>query len=55
MSKKKKEKERCNSLIDKLRDEEKKQQDHVQLVMARLKHEKDTWFISSLYSFAFCF
>lgn len=44
-SKKKKDKERCTSLIDKLNDEEKRQSDHVQRVMARLKHEKDSWFL----------
>ncbi|XP_029643856.1 THO complex subunit 2 [Octopus sinensis] len=44
-SKKKKDKERCTSLIEKLMDEEKKQSDHVQRVMARLKHDKDSWFL----------
>ncbi|XP_064608579.1 THO complex subunit 2-like isoform X2 [Liolophura sinensis] len=44
--KKKKEKERCTSLKDKLQEEEKRQNDHVGRVMARLKHEKDTWFLS---------
>ena len=48
-SKKKKEKDRCNQLIDKLMDEEKKQNEHVQRVMARLKNEKDRWFVSSKY------
>ena len=46
-SKRKKEKERCNQLIDKLKDEEKKQGEHVQRVMARLKNQKDHWFVSS--------
>ena len=46
-SKKKKDKERCTSLIEKLIDEEKRQTDHVQRVMARLKHEKDSWFLCS--------
>uniref|UniRef100_UPI00358DF603 THO complex subunit 2 isoform X2 n=1 Tax=Myxine glutinosa TaxID=7769 RepID=UPI00358DF603 len=45
MNKKKKEKERCMALIDKLRDEEKKQQDHTLRVFARLKQEKDSWFL----------
>ncbi|KAK7500593.1 hypothetical protein BaRGS_00008168 [Batillaria attramentaria] len=43
-SKKKKERERCNQLIDKLTDEEKKQQEHVAQVMARLKKEREAWF-----------
>ena len=30
-------------------DEEKKQNEHVQRVMARLKNEKDRWFVSSKY------
>jgi len=46
-SKKKKEKERCTAVIDKLLDEEKRQHEHVRVVMARLKSEKDTWFPSS--------
>lgn len=29
---------------DKLAEEEKKQQDHVKLVMARLEKDKETWF-----------
>ncbi|KAL5011569.1 hypothetical protein ScPMuIL_010120 [Solemya velum] len=45
-SRKKREKERCNSLIDKLKDEEKKQGEHTQRVLARLKQAKDSWFIS---------
>lgn len=43
-SKKKKEQERCKLLIDKLKDEEKKQTEHVQRVMARLEKEKELWF-----------
>ncbi|BFZ15044.1 hypothetical protein BsWGS_18083 [Bradybaena similaris] len=43
-SKKKKEQERCKLLIDKLKDEEKKQMEHVQRVMARLEKEKELWF-----------
>lgn len=44
--KKKKERERCESLISKLVEEEKLQQDHCLRVMARLKNEKDDWFQS---------
>jgi len=32
------------SLIEKLKEEEKKQEEHVKLVISRLKKEKDTWF-----------
>jgi len=46
-SKKKKEKERCSAVIDKLLDEEKRQHEHVRIVLARLKSEKDSWFPSS--------
>jgi len=46
-SKKKKEKERCQMVIDKLLEEEKRQHEHVRVVMARLKNEKDAWFPSS--------
>merc|ERR1719357_908971 len=45
-ARKKKEKERITAMIDKLQDEQRKQQDHVNNVMARLKEEKDTWFFS---------
>ncbi|XP_048243407.1 THO complex subunit 2-like [Haliotis rufescens] len=45
-SKKKKEKERCNNLMEKLKEEEKKQNEHVNRVMARLQHERDHWFLS---------
>lgn len=44
-SKKKKEKERSTALMDKLEDERKRQDEHVKMVMARLKHEKDSWFL----------
>lgn len=44
--KKKKERERCESLIAKLLEEEKLQQEHCHRVMARLKNEKDDWFQS---------
>ena len=52
-SKKKKEKERCISLIEKIQEEEKKQLEHVSRVMARLKSDKDTWFISSNHKVSF--
>ncbi|ELU01720.1 hypothetical protein CAPTEDRAFT_223841 [Capitella teleta] len=45
-SKKKKEVERCTALQSKLTDEEKRQQSHVELVLHRLKKEKDDWFVS---------
>ncbi|XP_076310399.1 THO complex subunit 2-like protein isoform X2 [Tachypleus tridentatus] len=45
-SKKKKEKERCQALIEKLTEEEKRQQEHTVKVLARLKKEKDMWFQS---------
>ncbi|XP_052077849.1 THO complex subunit 2-like isoform X3 [Mytilus californianus] len=45
-SKKKKEKERCTTLLEKLKDEEKKQSEHVQRVHSRLKAQKEQWFIS---------
>ncbi|XP_041357183.1 THO complex subunit 2-like isoform X2 [Gigantopelta aegis] len=45
-SKKKKEKERCTNLIEKLKDEEKKQNDHVNRVLGRLKHDQDKWILS---------
>ena len=47
-ARKKKEKERVTAMIDKLQDEQKKQQDHVNNVMARLREEKDSWFFSRL-------
>ncbi|XP_030748048.1 THO complex subunit 2 isoform X2 [Sitophilus oryzae] len=42
----KKEQERFQSLIEKLQDEKKKQTEHVDKVMFRLKQEKDFWFLS---------
>merc|ERR1711899_492740 len=45
-TRKKKEKERINSMIEKMADEQRKQKDHVEKVMARLKREKDSWFFS---------
>ncbi|XP_063912789.1 THO complex subunit 2 isoform X2 [Zophobas morio] len=42
----KKEQERYVTLGEKLQDEKKKQHEHVEKVMYRLKQEKDTWFLS---------
>lgn len=42
----KKEQERYVTLIEKLQDERKKQHEHVEKVMYRLKQEKDNWFLS---------
>ncbi|XP_050307904.1 THO complex subunit 2 [Anthonomus grandis grandis] len=42
----KKEQERYLSLIEKLTDEKKKQSEHVDKVLYRLKQEKDSWFLS---------
>lgn len=47
MNKKKKEKERCTALQEKLQEEEKKQTEHVQRVLYRLKLEKDNWLLTS--------
>lgn len=47
MNKKKKEKERCTALQEKLQEEEKKQLEHVQRVLHRLKLEKDNWLLAS--------
>ena len=47
MNKKKKEKERCTALQDKLLEEERKQLEHVQRVLHRLKLEKDNWLLAS--------
>ncbi|CAH3192277.1 unnamed protein product [Porites evermanni] len=43
VSKKKKEKERCSLLCEKLKEELKQQEEHNQRVMASLKHERDSW------------
>lgn len=51
LNKKKKEKERCTALQDKLQEEEKKQLEHVQRVLHRLKLEKDNWLLASEYRF----
>uniref|UniRef100_A0A8D3DXW3 THO complex subunit 2 n=1 Tax=Scophthalmus maximus TaxID=52904 RepID=A0A8D3DXW3_SCOMX len=48
MNKKKKEKERCTALQEKLQEEEKKQLEHVQRVLHRLKLEKDNWLLASI-------
>lgn len=47
VSKKKKEKERCSLLVEKLKDEFKQQEEHNQRVMASLKHERDSWLPAS--------
>ena len=47
VSKKKKEKERCSLLVEKLKDEFKLQEEHNQRVMASLKHERDSWLPAS--------
>jgi THO complex subunit 2 len=44
-SKRKKELDRCTALMDKLLEEEKKQKDHNERIMARLTQEKDSWFL----------
>ena len=46
-NKKKKEKERCTALQDKLLEEAKKQMEHVQRILQRLKLEKDNWLLAS--------
>uniref|UniRef100_A0A4X2LDQ8 THO complex subunit 2 n=1 Tax=Vombatus ursinus TaxID=29139 RepID=A0A4X2LDQ8_VOMUR len=46
LNKKKEEKERCIALQDKLLEEEKKQMEHVQRVLQRLKLEKDNWLLA---------
>ncbi|XP_053328983.1 THO complex subunit 2 [Spea bombifrons] len=45
-NKKKKEKERCTALQDKLLEEEKKQSEHVERVLHRMKLEKDNWLLA---------
>lgn len=45
-SKIKKERERFSALIEKLQEERKKQQEHVEKIMGRLNGEKDSWFPS---------
>ena len=42
----KKEQERYIALIEKLQDERKKQQEHVEKILSRLAEEKDSWFLS---------
>ncbi|XP_055499527.1 THO complex subunit 2 isoform X3 [Leucoraja erinacea] len=46
LNKKKKEKERCTALQDKLQEEEKKQLEHSHRVVQRLKLEKDNWLLA---------
>uniref|UniRef100_A0A8C5WF72 THO complex subunit 2 n=1 Tax=Leptobrachium leishanense TaxID=445787 RepID=A0A8C5WF72_9ANUR len=45
-NKKKKEKERCTALQEKLQEEEKKQFEHVGRVLQRMKLEKDNWLLA---------
>lgn len=45
-TKTKKEQERYQTLFEKLQDEKKKQSEHVDKIMYRLKQEKDNWFLS---------
>lgn len=45
-SKSRKEQERYTALIEKLQDERKKQQEHVDKIKHRLNFEKDQWFLS---------
>ena len=47
VSKKKKEKERCSLLVEKLKEEFRQQEEHNQRVMASLKHERDSWLPAS--------
>lgn len=44
-SKRKKEVDRCTALMEKLEEEERKQKEHTERVMARLVEEKDGWFL----------
>ncbi|KAK6976997.1 THO complex subunit 2, partial [Biomphalaria glabrata] len=44
VSKKRKEQERCKILTDRLKDEARRQVEHVQRVMERLEEEKHSWF-----------
>ncbi|XP_015599457.1 THO complex subunit 2 isoform X2 [Cephus cinctus] len=46
VSKGKKEQERYTTLIEKLQDERRKQEEHVEKVFAYLRQEKDSWFLS---------
>ncbi|XP_008557478.1 THO complex subunit 2 isoform X2 [Microplitis demolitor] len=46
VSKGKKEQDRYTALIEKLQDEKKKQEEHVEKVFAYLRQEKDSWFLS---------
>ena len=53
-SKKKKEKERCLGTIEKLKEEQKEQEQHTQRIKEWLKHEQDNW-IPSSNTFSQCF
>ena len=45
-ARRKKEADRLNTLMERLQEEEKKHKEHVERVMARLRQEKDAWFLS---------
>merc|ERR1719508_197435 len=45
-ARRKKEADRLNTLMERLQDEEKRHKEHVERVMARLRQEKDAWFLS---------
>eukprot|EP00096_Caligus_rogercresseyi_P010937 TRINITY_DN413_c0_g2_i2.p1 TRINITY_DN413_c0_g2~~TRINITY_DN413_c0_g2_i2.p1 ORF type:complete len:747 (-),score=245.03 TRINITY_DN413_c0_g2_i2:223-2463(-) len=45
-TRRKKEKERILNHMEKLLDEEKRQREHVERIMARLREERDSWFLS---------
>lgn len=45
-ARRKKEIDRLNTLMERLQDEEKRHKEHVERVMARLRQEKDAWFLS---------
>uniref|UniRef100_A0A0K2TBN1 THO complex subunit 2 n=1 Tax=Lepeophtheirus salmonis TaxID=72036 RepID=A0A0K2TBN1_LEPSM len=45
-TRRKKEKERILNHMEKLMEEEKKQREHVERVMTRLREERDTWFLT---------
>ena len=44
-TRRKKEADRLQVLMERLQDEEKKHKEHVERVMARLRQEKDSWFL----------
>merc|ERR1712142_573771 len=45
-ARRKKEADRLNTLVERLQDEEKRHKEHAERVMARLRQEKDAWFLS---------